>query len=123
MKTKIATIPYEKMNFVWITNHYDIHRNGLCNYNNNLCEFKTNEGEYDWDKEEYIIPTTCDIYSLTLTEKLKWRYRQKKFELMVGYHWTYPYRKTGERSFHFRKPKWLYKWLFSLFYKTQKCSK
>ncbi len=123
MKIKIATVPYEELDFVWISNHWDIHLNGLCNYKNNLCEFKTKEGEYDWEKEEYIIPTTCDIYSLSLVEKIKWLSTKKKFELMVGYHWTYPYRKTRERPFHYRKPKWLYKWLFSLFYKNRKCCK
>lgn len=127
MKEPIAIIPYDQMQFRWIAMHWDIHYNGICTYNNQLCEFQTIEGDGRWtgddeDKEEEwveTIPTVCKIYHLTPKEKLIWLHRQTMFEWFVGYHWTYPYRKTGQRQFRYRKPVWLYKLLFKLYYCKQ----
>ena len=41
------------------------------------------------------------------------------FEQMVGYHWSYPQRKNWAR-FYYRKPVWLSKFLFKLYYKVKK---
>ena len=114
--TLVDTIPYNQMDFVWVSNHYDIHLSGLCKHKENLCWFVT-EGldKYDEENDEWVMPN-CNIYSLTLSEKIKLKWRQKRFEWMVGYHWTYPYRKQGA-GFHIRKPKWLFSWLFKRFYK------
>ncbi len=120
MKNLIATIPYSEVNFKWISDHWDIHLNGTCIYNNKTCEFKTIAGEYKWNKEteevDVITEDVCEIYSLDEKDKKEWLCSQKKFELCVGYHWTYPYRKTGEKQFHYRNPKWFYKLLFNLYY-------
>jgi hypothetical protein len=56
------------------------------------------------------------IYKLDFINKLKWRWQQWKFEKCIGYHWTYPYRKNGERPFRYRNPKWFYVWLFNRYY-------
>jgi len=128
----IATIPYDDVNFRWVSNHWDIHLNGICEYQNQICEFKTIQGEGHWtyildekgeevEEDEYVetIPTVCEIYELTEKEKKERLSRQRKFEICVGYHWTYPYRKTGERPFRIRNPKWFYRLLFNLYYFKQ----
>ena len=53
---------------------------------------------------------------LDFISKLKWYWKQWKFERCVGYHWTYPNRKRG-KGFYYRNPKWLYVWLFNRYYK------
>lgn len=111
----INTIPYGQTKFKWVSNHYDLHLQGLCTYNGKTCYFQTLEGDWDEEKDEWN-ESFCEIYKLSLREKWKWFWRQKKFEWMVGYHWTYPFRKQG-RFFYYRKPVWLYKYLFRLFYK------
>jgi len=111
----LTTIPYNTTNFKWVSNHYDIHLDGLCIYNGQTCYFKTIEGNWNDEKDE-PDESFCEIYSLSLIEKMKWFWRQKKFESMVGYHWTYPYRKQN-LPFYYRKPTWFYKYLFKLFYK------
>jgi len=108
--TRIATISYKDINFVWISNHYDIHINGLCKMGNSLFWFQTINPEEDELK--------CDIYMLSFWEEIKLRTRKFLFEQMVGYHWTYPHRKNS--YFHYRKPEWLYKRLFKLYYKLKK---
>lgn len=112
---KLAILPYDKMDFVWVSNHYDIHLSGLCKHNGKLCWFQTiNDMEYNDDKDEWIMPD-CQLYSLSWKEWIKLKWKQKRFEWMVGYHWTYPHRKQGAR-FYIRKPEWLYQRLFNWFY-------
>jgi hypothetical protein len=109
----ITTIAYHKMDFVFISDHWDLHLVGTCFYEGNLCYFKT----LDDDFEDEIVEdweTVCEIFALTFLEKIYWRWQQKKFEWMVGYHWTYPLQ--GKR-FYYRTPVWFYKFLFRLFYK------
>ena len=36
----IKILPYDKVQFKFISNHYDIHLNGSCIYENSICEFK-----------------------------------------------------------------------------------
>jgi hypothetical protein len=110
----IKTLPYDEVNFKWVSNHWDVHLNGLCTYNGELCEFENDYPEYDEEKDEWK-EMLVRIYKLDLMSKLAWKKRQWSFEKMVGYHWTYPQRKQGQ-SFYYRKPKWLYGILFKLFY-------
>lgn len=114
----IETIPYNQTKFKFISSHYDLHLRGLCVYNNTICYFSTIVGNYDEILDEWE-ESFCQIYKLSFKEKAHWLFKKKKFELMVGYHWTYSYRKTGERPFHYRNPKWLYKWLYRLYFKLK----
>jgi len=108
---RIATLPYDEIDFVWISNHYDVHLSGLCRMGNTLFWFETKiEGDYE--------KITCDIYMLSFWEEVKFRLRKFLFEQMVGYHWSYP--KTKSKGFYYRKPEWLYKRLFKLYYKIRK---
>jgi len=108
---KIATIPYEEVDFVWISNHFDVHISGLCRMGNTLFAFQTlNPWEDDLE---------CEIYMLNPWDEFKWRARKFFFEQMVGYHWTYPHRKRGD-AFYYRNPQWLYKILLKLYYELKK---
>lgn len=107
----IVTLPYDEVDFVWISNHYDVHLSGLCKMGNTLFWFKTKiEGDYE--------NVECEIYMLSFWEEVKLRTRKFFFEQMVGYHWTYPNRKN--KGFYYRKPQWLSKLLFKLYYKIRK---
>lgn len=115
---KIADINYENVEFRFISNHYDVHLNGTCIYNGELCEFKNQYPDLDEETDEWE-EMIVEIYQLTFKEKFEWYKRQWLFENCVGYHWTYPQRKEG-KSFYYRKPQWLYKRLFNLYYKLKK---
>ena len=65
--TSELKIPYNKVDFVWISDHYDIHLEGICKHNNELCRFIT-----DYDS------LICTLSSLTSWEKIQWL-RQKWF--------------------------------------------
>lgn len=91
---KITSIPYSEVDFRFISNHYDIHINGTCIYNGKLCVFKCDIPTYNHETDEYN-EIFVNIYRLSFLEKLKWRWKQFKFEQMVGYHWSYPHRKNG----------------------------
>jgi len=111
MKRKfIKTLPYDEVDFKWISNHYDVHLKGSCMFNGSLHEFENDYPE-DFDSEMMVR-----IYKLDLLSKLKWYWDQWKFEKCIGYHWTYPHRKNGQ-SFYYRKPKWLYTKIFNWYYK------
>jgi hypothetical protein len=90
-----------------VQEHYDVHLEGLCRVKGKLCRFATlnafDEGE----------PPLCAVYPLTVRERLWWLWRKKRFEVCVGYHWTYP----RTRSFHIRRPRWLFQALFNLHYR------
>ena len=100
--------PYDEMDWVWISDHYDIHLDGLCRHDGELSRFKT-----DFDSE------ICTIYTLTNWEKIKWLWRKRMFEVCIGYHWTYPHRKQGVR-FNYKKPRWFWDIIFKLYYKIKK---
>ena len=111
----LAKIPYSEVKFRWVANHWDLHLQGTCVYENKLCMFQTEEPDYDEEKDEWETPYS-EIYELSWLEKLQWIKNQWLFEKCVGYHWTYPIRKE-KRGFYYRKPQWLYKKLFNIYYK------
>ena len=113
----IITIPYSETDFLWISNHWDLHLEGLCKYKNKIHKFKTLEGEWNEDLNDWN-ESFCEIYKLNFIEKINLLWIKKKFEWFVGYHWTYPHRKNGY-SFHYRKPKFIFVWLFNLYYKRK----
>ena len=117
-KILIKTLPYDEVKFRWVSNHYDIHLNGTCIYDDELCEFRGEYPDYneetdDW--EEIFVK----IYKLNFINKLKWYWRQWKFEKCVGYHWSYGRDSKRGKSFDYRNPKWLYKFLFNLYYRKR----
>lgn len=112
---RIATLPYDEIKFVWVSNHYDVHLSGLCKMGNTFFYFST-VNYYDLYEEDKEL--MCDVYMLSFWEDIKWRLKKFFFEQMVGYHWSYPKRKNNH--FHYRKPEWLYKRLFKLYYLIKK---
>lgn len=119
-KEKIATLPYsndgKEYQWVWISNHWDIHLSGIVRYKGEICEFITDD-QTIWSDEEddWVGETFIDIFSLTPKEKFNWLRKKFLFEKCVGYHWSYPERKNGY-NFHIRNPNWLYKFLFNFHY-------
>jgi hypothetical protein len=107
----IATLSYDDIDFVWVNNHYDVHISGLCKLGFSLFYFKT----INHDSDEELM---CEVYMLSTIEEIKWKLKKFFFEQMVGYHWTCPKRKNSH--FHYRKPEWLYKILFKLYYKIKR---
>ena len=116
MDKKIATVKENELEFVWVSSHYDIHLNGICKYKGELCEFKGIQPNWNPEKDDWY-DTFYEIYKLSFKEKLNWVIRQKKFEIAVGYHWSYPQRKKNV-EFKIRKPKWLFNMLFRMYYKS-----
>jgi hypothetical protein len=111
----IATLRYDDIDFAWVSNHYDVHLAGLCRLGVDYFYFKTINHENLHDDD---IELECEIYMLTFKEEIRWRLKKFFFEQMVGYHWSYPKRKNSH--FHYRKPEWLYKILFKLYYTIKK---
>lgn len=111
---KINTILYSQVKFIWVSNHHDLHLDGICDYKNKIHRFKTIWPDWIEETEEWG-EAYCKIYRLNSIEKLTWLYDKRKFELMVGYHWTNSYRKK-DPLFYYRKPKKLYEWLFKKYY-------
>lgn len=112
----IATLNYHELDFVWISSHYDVHLSGLCKMGNTLFWFETINAHEFFEEDK---PLKCKVFMLSFWEEIKLRMRKFFFEQMVGYHWTYPQRKNWAR-FYYRKPVWLNKLLFSLYYKIKK---
>jgi len=107
---KIATIEYNNLNLIFVSDYYDIPLNGTCYYNNNICEFKTIVGDWDGVKKEWL-PSYFEIYQLTWIGKIKWVWTQWLFEFCVGYHYSH-----RNKLIYIRKSKWLsdklYKWYY-----------
>ena len=110
----IKILPYDKVQFKFISNHYGIHLNGSCIYENSICEFKSDYLDYNEDKDEWK-EQLVRIYKLNWIEKLKWVWKQWLFEKCFGYHWSYRNGKRG-KNFYYRKSKWLYVWIFNRYY-------
>lgn len=100
-------IPYESVEFVWVSDHWDIHLRGLCRFHGELCSFKT--------LPEIGDNLFCELAHLGPLQKVRWLLRKKMFEWCVGYHWTYPHRKNGAH-FHMRRPRWWFKFLYRCYY-------
>lgn len=122
----VARIPYKEVEFFFISSHYDLHIKGLCIYNNKISHFQTDldtlykdEPEDDEPDTLWDTRTQVDIYELTNMELSDRLMEKTKFEIMVGYHWSYPEKALGHQ-FYIRKPKWFFKFLFWLFYKLKK---
>jgi hypothetical protein len=112
----LKTIPYSEVNFRFISHHYDLHLEGTCMFNNKLCYFFTHYP--DWDKENDCWHEAFTmIYKLSIYEKCQWILKQWFFEKCVGYHCSYE-NKDLKTYFYYRNPKWLYKFLFVLYYKV-----
>lgn len=107
----ITTLPYDEVDFVWVSNHYNVHLSGLCKMGNTLFWFETRILD-DYENIE------CDIYMLSFWEEMKLRFRKFSFERMVGNHWSYD--KKNKTNFYYRKPQWLSKILFKLYYLIKK---
>lgn len=119
----INKVEYDQMQFVWVSNFWDFPLKGICMWGGKLHEFagwdewfkidNPTEDEDDWDRKVFF-----NLTPLTFTQRLKWRFRQRMFELCVGTHWTYKNNQRG-LQFHWRKPVWLHKLLCSWYYKTK----
>ena len=99
---KIAHVEYSDIDFVWVSSHYDFHRDGICNYNGQLCRFSCGEESDDDWKTERI---DCSIHVLTPAQRKRWLRRKRRFEICVGHHWSYPDRKKMDENFegHYRQ--------------------
>lgn len=121
-----VVVDYYKCNFVFVSSHYDIHLHGTCMHEGKLWEFTTHDNT-DYRRMQSACPScsgnddadcTCESFSevvcvltpLTFLQRLRWKFRQKMFEICVGYHWSYPHRANGVRFINKRPI------LFALFY-------
>jgi len=105
---------YEEVKFRHIINHWDIHMYGTCYYNDELCYFISDMDAMYEGNEVY-----CEIYKLTLIEKIKCEVGRKLFEWFVGYHSTIKNGKYIHDTFYYRKPQWLFKMLCEFYYKSK----
>ncbi len=104
MDKSITILSYTDVDFVWVSNHYDIHLNGICRLNGEICRFDT---DYD--------TMVVSVFNLSLLEKIKWLSRKKLFELCVGKHWTYPQR--GDGVYYKSKTSWFLQFIEKIYYK------
>lgn len=107
--TEIAWVPYAEMQWVWVTDYYDVPLRGLCRYHGRRCRFEV----ADEDGETYRV------ISLTRLERCRWMARKWLFELCVGRHWSYPARVQGVR-FQWRRPQWLWRYVLRAYYGQRK---
>ena len=114
-KEPIAILPYDKVDFNFVSSYYDMNLNGSCTFQNSLCEFQGLQPDYNDEKEEFE-EIYVEIYKLNIIEKFKWLWKQWLFEKCVGYHYSYKNNKNI-KGFYYRNPKWLYKYIFNLYYK------
>jgi hypothetical protein len=105
-KNPLVTIPYEEVEFVWVSSHWDIHLIGLCRYNKELCLFTT----------DYNTLITS-IYKLSFSQQVDWTIKKTLFEWCVGYHWTYPKRKN---IYNKRWPRWFWIKVMHFYYWNKK---
>ncbi|MDG1950312.1 MAG: hypothetical protein P8J32_05875 [bacterium] len=120
----------EEIDFVWVTNHWDIHLDGICKHKGKLCKFHCVEMGYwkpieeegvpedDWDDD--WVDSIYEITFLSFQEKVKWKWSQWKFEAFVGKHWSYRNGKRGKR-FGEGRPRWWVNWAFKWYYSKKKC--
>lgn len=108
-KTKeqvIGVLPYNEVDFIWVSNYWNGNLTGTCLYNGLLSEFRSVLNDCD-------EITEVEIFYLTFIKRIRWKLRQWIFEQCVGYHWSYP---LGRR-YYTRNPKWFYSILCDVYYK------
>lgn len=93
----------------FISNYYDEPLHGTCYYQGVLYEFKRIDDEDNFDH-------WLKLFELNLFTRVYWKLKQKFFEICVGYHWSWYPKNHRTQGFHIRNPKWLYKFLFKLYY-------
>lgn len=124
-KTMLAEgITHQDFEYLWIKHSFDFPRDGLCYYKGELCAFLG----YDVANPKYNPTCECEdcecenvylaryaIFRLSTTQKIKALLQKWAFEIFVGTHCSY---RNGMRRGHFyyRKPEWLFKGLFKLYY-------
>jgi hypothetical protein len=99
-------IPYKNMQWVWISDHYDVHLAGLCRVKGELMRFEMPKDLMDRDK----LPKV-PVFRLSWLEKIHWLKKKCLFEWCIGYHWTYPL-----YFYKPRKPRWFWKIVFAIYY-------
>ncbi len=83
----LATVKYQDIKFVWVSGHWDFHRDGICTFNGELCRFTCDDETDDgWETSKIV----GSIYALTPAQRRRWLWRKKNFEICVGTHWSYP---------------------------------
>lgn len=93
---------YDKVSFLWIIDHYDVHWAGLCYFYGKICYFKTevvnNGTSYEEEDDEDVSDSgpfdgalICGIYRLGFINRCTLLFRKWLFEKCVGEHWTYQY--------------------------------
>jgi hypothetical protein len=132
----IPLAEFKRENIIFCSSFYDYPLCGLFLHDGKICSFYSGS-LYDLLDPENIF---YEIGELSLVEKIKKICSWKLFELCVGTHWSYPYgekqylydRKDGSKeigykrrtSYHLRKPKRFWKWIFMLYYrKTNRFNK
>ncbi|HEU4602631.1 MAG TPA: hypothetical protein VFS24_11710 [Steroidobacteraceae bacterium] len=93
-------VPYDRVDWVWVSAHYDLHFEGLARHNGQLMRFQT--PQFYWYTRRSLRPQVR-LFRLSVREKLRWLARKWWFEFCVGRHWTYPDRKLGQ---YVPPPKW-----------------
>lgn len=104
----IKIVKESDVEYRFITNFYDHPLKGSCYYLGKLYYFRRKEDS------DYLY-----LFHLNNSGERKWKLKQFFFEQCVGYHWSW-YPKNRSERFRYRKPEWLYKLLFKLYYKLKK---
>ena len=101
----IKMVKESEVEYRFVSNYYDHPLKGTCYYLGKLYYFRRkDDGNY-----LYLFP-------LNHHQERKWKLKQFFFEQCVGYQWSW-YPKNRSLGFYYRKPQWLYKILFKLYYK------
>ena len=96
----------------WVTSYYDMPLQGTCYYEDKLWRFQRSNKTDNMD--EYYSEI-LELYPLTILQQLKWKLKQKWFEICVGEHWSdYPYKRNSKL-----RPDWLRNIYYKLKWKTQ----
>lgn len=94
----IAIIPYYEVDWVFVSNFWDINLEGTCIYNGMLCDFETIDNP-DVDMDNIMVL----IYKLSTIQRMNRRIRKTMFEWFVSTSWSYKDGKKVPRRF---RPDW-----------------
>jgi hypothetical protein len=95
---------YKDVDIIFVSNYYDHPLAGDCIY-----QGKTHKFEWEYQDDNIYLE------KLNTFQRIKHWYSRTLFGLCVG--WHYHYKRNKKPSyFHYRKPEWLYKMLFNLYY-------